>query len=644
MGADPRLSRGYEVPAGFADISGDMRQTGQHSPSASKPGIARDLIAASDTARVSGWVEALVRTIEAGRTHARDDASLHKIQGDFEEATESCLNQIGDFTIRVEEFGLFFEGECVYHNSVPSDSLSVALFRDGLSELVMRRGLEPDELRAFVDILVRATADCGQDAEDVVTLLWEEDFRHIGTKCISFEEWNPESRADGEDFESGAADDAFPWPTGAIEEGKTGPDTGETAEGGSDDWSFPMAGGPASEQPLPPLSNLTEIEAHNICMVASIEDALSPRDRILEILCGLLSAEKEPAKFLEIGLSLGRLVEHAVAAGDMEEAGRLMDRLRGISDSKAATPNEFQSSTNQVLHHIGRSDFLGHLGTILRRRRDVDLAALTRFLAQLGPSAAPTLCGVLGEIEEMKLRRAICEALVVSCKSHVSILLDRLSDPRWYVVRNILYILGRIAHQGVERALGDALTHNDVRVRKEAVRALAGIDSPASRAYLNSALRDSDKGMRVLVAELLSGRKDERAARIIWTVIESPEFMARDLEERSAFCAALGRAGSDALIPKMERMLTRGGMFQAANQAGRMEAAMALAWLGTPAALEVLGREAKSKNESIRRAVVVSARERCSVSAQKMNESVRGAVVAVRKALRVFASKDRRES
>ncbi len=155
----------------------------------------------------------------------------------------------------------------------------------------------------------------------------------------------------------------------------------------------------------------------------------------------------------------------------------------------------------------------------------------------------------------------------------------------------------------MERALGDALTHSDVRVRKEAVRALAGIDSPASRAYLNSALRDSDKGIRILVAELLAGRKDERAARILWSVIEAPEFVTRDLDERSAFCGALGRAGSDALIPKMERMLTRGGMFQAATQAGRMEAAMALAWLGTPAALEVLSREAKSKNESVRGAV-----------------------------------------
>ena len=582
-----------KFPGGVADISGDMRQTGQRPPSPARPDVARDLIAASDTARVVGWVEALVRTIEGHRAHAGDDPALQKFDRDFEETTQSCFNQIGDFALRVEEFGLFFEGECVYHNS-GRGSLSAVLFRDGLSEITLRRGLEPDELRGLLDVLVRATAEGDPDSEDVVTLLWEENFRHIGYECVPFEEWNPGSPASAEEPAEGAADDAFPWPVGVADE--------DLAEGRSDDWSLPGDGAPVSEQPLPEVSNLTEIEAFNICMLASIEDALSPRDRVLEILSGLLEAEESPARFLDAAWSLGRLIEDAVAAGNVEEAGNLVDRLQHISDSKKP-PNEFQSAANQVLQHIGRDDFLGQLGGILGRHPDLDLPALTKFLARLGPSAAPSLCGVLGEIQEMKARRAICEALVISCKSHVSILLDRLSDPRWYVVRNILYILGRIAHQGVERALGDALTHNDVRVRKEAVRALAGIDSPASRAYLNSALRDSDKGIRILVAQLLASRKDERAARIIWSVIESPEFAGRDIEERSAFCGALGRAGSDALIPKMERMLTRGGMFQSAEQAGRVEAAMALAWLGTPAALAVLSREAKSKNESVRRAV-----------------------------------------
>jgi HEAT repeat protein len=589
-----------KFPRDFADISVDMGQTdsGKTLPPILKPDALREQLSASDAACIAGWIDAVVRTIEGRRTHPLDDSALHKIQTDLEAATRSCLDQVGDFSIRVEESDLFFEDHCIYHNAAPEGSLSIALYRDGIREIALRLGVQPEELSAFVDILERVTAGWNPDSEDAVTLLWEGDFQHVRYACVPLEDWNTEPRTEDEALGSAEADAGIPWPA----DGETGSNPGQPAEGRSDDWAL-VDDPAASGEPLPPQSNLTEIEAHNICMVASIEDALSPRDRILEILWSLLASEENPAMFSEVASSLGRLIERAFVAADMKEAGDLSDRLRSASDSKTTGRSEFQSATNRVLQHVGRSELLGRLGTILKRHPDIDLAALTRFLAQLGPSAAPTLCTVLGEIEEMKARRAICEALVISCRSHVGILLDRLSDPRWYVVRNILYILGRIAHQGVERALGDALTHTDVRVRKEAVRALGGIDSPASRAYLNSALRDSDKSIRILVAQELASRKDERAARILWSVIEAPEFPGRDVEERVAFCGALGRAGSDALIPKMERMLTRGGMFQPADQGGRKEAAMALAWLGTPAALDVLSREAKSKNDAVRRAV-----------------------------------------
>src|SRR5207249_10656276 len=114
------------------------------------------------------------------------------------------------------------------------------------------------------------------------------------------------------------------------------------------------------------------------------------------------------------------------------------------------------------------------LGPVLTAHPEIDLGALTSFLARLGSSSVPGICDLLSEINDMKIRRALCEALAISCKNDVDILIARLSDPRWFVVRNILYVLGRIAHQGVERALGGALCHNDARVRCEAARALSG--------------------------------------------------------------------------------------------------------------------------------------------------------------------------
>jgi HEAT repeat protein len=155
----------------------------------------------------------------------------------------------------------------------------------------------------------------------------------------------------------------------------------------------------------------------------------------------------------------------------------------------------------------------------------------------------------------------------------------------------------------VERALDRALHHEDVRVRKEAVRALGKIESPTSRAYLISAFRDADAGVRVQAAATLAAKRDERAAQSILQVIAAPEFPRRDLGERQAFFEALGRSGSDALVPQLSATLTKGTLFRAGNDEDRYHAALALAWLGTPAALAVLNRELSGKREPVRKAV-----------------------------------------
>src|SRR6185503_3989705 len=204
---------------------------------------------------------------------------------------------------------------------------------------------------------------------------------------------------------------------------------------------------------------------------------------------------------------------------------------------------------------------------------------------------------------QMKFRRALCEALAISCKNDVEVLIERLGDTRWYVIRNVVYVLGRIAHQGVERALDRALHHEDVRVRKEAVRALGNIESPTSRAFLVSAFRDQDASVRIQAALTLAQRRDDRASQSIWSAITGPDFAKRDQSERRVFFEAMGKCGTESLTPRLAEMLTKGGLFRSGNEEERLNAALALAWLGTPKAIEVLNRELQGKREPVRKAV-----------------------------------------
>jgi len=568
-----------------------------------------DQVLALDVKRVADWIQALVRALKAYRMYLPNNPTLHKFQSDLEARTWSCLKEIGDIVLEVQQFDLLFEDYSVYHNAAKEESLAFRFFTDGVQQITFKEGLEPQELRGFIEVLKRAT-DATQGQDDVVTLLWERDFRHILYVNTPLEDLIEAGRSAGayaDEEEEGPIGGGMPWPVGvdAAEEEVVGevPSGDEPAAERSDDWSPKATLMPSWDESVGVQFELKEDEAKNLSEAIRLEEERPLLAEVLEIVAAILSSEEEPTSFLESASAFQKFIEMALEEGDLQRANQLLSRLRSIAAKKAETHDEFRGLAEQVIREIGRPSFLGQIAPVLNAHPELDPALLTNFLIQIGPTSAGAICDLLGQVNHMRHRRALCEALAISCKDDVDVLISRLGDSRWYVIRNIVYVLGRIAHQGVERALDRALHHEDVRVRKEAVRALGNIESPTSRAFLVSAFRDQDAGVRMQAALTLAQRRDDRAMQSLWSAIQTPEFARRDQNERKVFFEALGKSGSDILVGRLSEMLTKGGLFRGGNDEERMNAALALAWLGSPAAVGVLNREISSKREPVRRAV-----------------------------------------
>ncbi|TMQ51413.1 MAG: HEAT repeat domain-containing protein [Candidatus Eisenbacteria bacterium] len=565
-----------------------------------------DQVLALDVKRVADWIQALVRTLKAYRMYLPNNPTLHKFQSDLEARTWSCLKEIGDIVLNVQQFDLLFEDYSVYHNAAREESLAFRFYTDGVRQITFREGLEPQELRGILEVLKKAT-DPTQGQDDVVTLLWERDFRHVEYVHISIDEIVEEgSGADYPPDPNAPDGGGIPWPVSSVAAEQEAPIQGpeETVVDRSDDWS-PKAKVEATwdESSVGIQFNLTDQETRALNEAIRVEEERPLLNEVLEIVSAILKSEEEPTSFLESATSFQKFIEQALEEGDLARANELLSRLRTIAAKRAETHGEFRALTEQVIREIGRPSFLGQFAPILNAHPELDPALLTNFLVQIGPTAAGAVCDLLGQVNHMKHRRALCEALAISCKDDVDVLISRLGDSRWYVIRNVVYVLGRIAHQGVERALDRALHHEDVRVRKEAVRALGNIESPTSRAFLVSAFRDLDASVRVQAALTLAQRRDDRAAQSLWGAIQAPDFAKRDQAERQVFFEALGKCASDAFVPRLSELITKAGLFRGPNEEERFSAALALAWLGTPKALEVLNRELQSKKEQVRRSI-----------------------------------------
>ena len=84
----------------------------------------------------------------------------------------------GTISLRINQYDILFNGEVVYHSRDRDDSLALFFFKDGLRELSFMKGISRDEIKEFLRIISLDYEKKVLD-DDIVTLLWEKDFRNI---------------------------------------------------------------------------------------------------------------------------------------------------------------------------------------------------------------------------------------------------------------------------------------------------------------------------------------------------------------------------------------------------------------------------------------------------------------------------------
>jgi HEAT repeat protein len=180
-------------------------------------------------------------------------------------------------------------------------------------------------------------------------------------------------------------------------------------------------------------------------------------------------------------------------------------------------------------------------------------------------------------------------------------LVQMLSDPRWYVVRQAAEFLGEMGAQDAERALADLLRHKDARVRRAATRALARLDSAFTLDALARAVTDDDATVRLEAVAGLTARKGARAGSMLASAIDAEN----DLEVQFSILAALGRIATPETVAKLAAAAAAAsGFFRSRkNSALRIAAITALGDAHTPAALTALQAMANDREKDVREAV-----------------------------------------
>ncbi|HEV7702666.1 MAG TPA: HEAT repeat domain-containing protein [Gemmatimonadaceae bacterium] len=193
-------------------------------------------------------------------------------------------------------------------------------------------------------------------------------------------------------------------------------------------------------------------------------------------------------------------------------------------------------------------------------------------------------------------RRVYYDSLL-RLRTGVRTLVHMLGDPRWFVVRNAIELLGemRVAEADVE--LEKMLEHRDDRVRTAAASALAKLGPGVAAKGLRGALRDAPEEVRERAAEAMALQRTGSVDSLVRALDKED-----DNRVQMAMVTALGQLGTPHAVEKlMDIARTEKGLLGKRRATPmRVAAVHALGEVKTSSALAALQTLLRDKEKAVR--------------------------------------------
>jgi hypothetical protein len=481
------------------------------------------------------------------------------------------------YTITVAQHSISYDSEQIYYSDEKEDNLALFFFKDGLREISFKKDLLPEELEEFLKVIA---LDFDREAidDDVVTLLWEKDFQNIS--YVVDESYLVDT--DEEDFASKAEEKAKEQITDVNDLMRAYED------GFKEEDVKTVSIVPLSDKDLQSLVKVIE------------RDPQDKIDKMILILFEIVHLAEARQELENTFTCLKDVIVYAMKHGDVKEIVTVMKKAHEIIDNPERAEDE-RRYMQLVQSYLGTDEVLGLFGEILDSGIELEPVVVNELITFLDKSAIAPLIKILGELKTIYARRNVIEALVVIGKKDIKAIARGLNDQRWFVVRNIIYILRRIGDRSATESLLKIVKHGDIRVRKEAIKALGELGGQGIIQVLKESLNDPELQVRVVTAKALGSIGTDVAKKIMLDKISEKAFKDKEFEEKRELFEVLSKWKDLEIYEFLIKVIKKKTFFgRSKNFENRASAAFCLGLLGNEEALPILQKYQDSKNKLLK--------------------------------------------
>ncbi len=186
-----------------------------------------------------------------------------------------------------------------------------------------------------------------------------------------------------------------------------------------------------------------------------------------------------------------------------------------------------------------------------------DILIIKSYLELLGEEAINVLLTILGKEEKRIIRKLIVQILIDIGQNYIELFAHRLTDERWYLVRNIISIFGEIRNEKAIAYISTVLNHSNPRVRAEAIRSLGLIGGEKSSKLLISSLKDRNIEFRRKAVRWLGEIGEPVAVPYLAKILRKIDLFDQLSIIKEEIIYSLEKINSPEIIPVLEEASRR---------------------------------------------------------------------------------------
>jgi len=253
------------------------------------------------------------------------------------------------------------------------------------------------------------------------------------------------------------------------------------------------------------------------------------------------------------------------------------------------------------IKEVASGDLVAHYIGLLKKRGARGREEIDGVLVALEERSVGPLLHALAEEEDLLVRKAIVEIVTQIGRAAVPTILENLGDSRWYMVRNMITVLGSLGMPDLAPHVAATLSHPDLRVKKEAIKALSRIPHPSAVTALCDLCFFPEETVALTATAALASKKETEAVVALYRRAAAKHILYPNYRLAHEAVDSLRAIGTDEAVSALEEILALRVPWRTQKfRAMKFHALRSISKIKGERSREVLERARRSADRSLR--------------------------------------------